>query len=76
MMIAAPSANPSIVRSNLRLILTSLASRIRLDQPREVLVKPHIVALTLKYYVPCGQLLLQPPAMQKQVEEAISKLLK
>jgi len=76
MMIVKPTANPSVVRSNLRSILTSLGNRIRIDQPREVFVKSHIVSLTLKYYLPCGQLLLQPLGVPKQVDETIGKLLK
>ncbi|XP_003744334.1 uncharacterized protein LOC100897547 [Galendromus occidentalis] len=76
MMIASTSANASIVRSNMRSILTSLAARIRLDQPRDVFLKAHVVSLTLKYYLPCGQLLLHPTGMTKQIDGTIAKLLK
>ncbi|OQR70698.1 hypothetical protein BIW11_11464 [Tropilaelaps mercedesae] len=74
--IAAPSDSPSVIRANLRFVMSSLANRIRLDQTQEVLLKAHIISLTIKYYMPCGQLLPQPPGIQKQVEDAVGKLLK
>lgn len=76
MTIAASSDPPSVIRTNLRLLMTSLSNRIRLDQTREVFLKSHVIALTIKYYLPCGQLLLQPAVIQKQVDETIGKLLK
>lgn len=76
MMLVSPAENPSVVRSNLRSILTSLGNRMRIDQARDVFVKSHIVSLTLKYYLPSGQLLLLPLGVPKQVDETIAKLLK